>query len=288
MRRRSGHRAIRREDASRLSVSGQRHRGRRRRSSSVTAPASPKETATLTGAPLTGAVERPRLVASDIEALLRTMPAVVSARVVLDAEGAAAREVHVLATTELGPKQIVRNVESAMLARFGARVDHRSISVAQSGAARPEEPQREQPPSPAMAPVVAPPPGRGIYFEDVEVRRSRTAGLACTVTLRIGSDLYTGEASGMESSRARGELAATATVRALGPLLTDGVALAFEDCVAVRVGERTFAFAVVHGRTGRDTTILSGSAEVRDGLETAAVLAVLDATERWMERGGGR
>ena len=253
----------------------------------MTAPASPKETATTPSAPLLGAPERPRFVATDAEALIRTLPGVVSARVVLDGTGAP-REVHVLATTELGPKQVVRNVESAMLARYGARVDHRSISVAQSGAPRVQEQPREQPAPPAMTPVAVPVAGRGIYFEDVEVRRSRTTGLACTVTLRVGSDRYTGEASGMESSRARGELAATATVRALAPLLTDGVALAFEDCIALHVGERTFAFVVVSGRTGRETTALSGSAEVRDGLEIAAVLAVLDATERWMERGGGR
>ncbi len=253
----------------------------------MTAPASPKETAASLSAPLTGAPERPRFAATEAEALIRTLPGVVSARIVVDADGAP-REVHVLATTDLGPKQVVRNVESAMLARFGARVDHRSISVAQSGAPRVAEAPPEQVPSPVMTPVVAPPPGRGIYFEDVEVRRSRTTGLACTVTLRVGVDHYTGEASGMESSRARGELAATATVRALAPLLTDGVALAFEDCVAVHVGERTYAFVVVSGRTGRDTTVLSGSAEVRDGLEIAAVLAVLDATERWMERGGAR
>ncbi|HEX2718807.1 MAG TPA: hypothetical protein VHM67_14085 [Gemmatimonadaceae bacterium] len=253
----------------------------------MTAPASPKETATNLSALTTGVPERPRFVASDAEALIRTLPGVVSARVVTDPDGAP-REVHVLATTELGPKQIVRNVESAMLARFGTRVDHRSISVAQSGTARVAEPVREQSPSPAMTPVVAPPPGRGIYFEDVEVRRSRTTGLACTVTLRVGDERYTGEASGMESSRARGDLAATAAVRAMAPLLTDGVALAVEDCVTVRVGERTYAFVIVNGRSGRDSTVLSGSAEVKDGLETAAVLAVLDATERWMERGGGR
>jgi hypothetical protein len=136
--------------------------------------------------------------------------------------------------------------------------------------------------------AAAPAPGRGIYFEDVEVRRSRSAGLACTVTLRAGADTHTGEASGVETARARGELAATAAVRALAPVLSDGVTLAFESCMVVAAADREFAFVVVSGRSGRETTILSGSCEVRDGVETAAALAVLDATERWMERGGAR
>ena len=230
----------------------------------------------------------------EAEALLRTLPAIASARLLRDADGTV-RDVHVLATTDLAPKQIVRNVESALLARFGIRLDHRAISVAQSATARVAEAARAPAPAPAASPApttvvvkAAPAPGRGIYFEDVEVRRSRSAGLACTVTLRAGADKHTGEASGVETARARGELAATAAVRALSPLLSDGVSLAFESCMVVLAADREFAFVVVSGRSGRETTILSGSCEVRDGVETAAALAVLDATERWMERGGAR
>jgi hypothetical protein len=213
-----------------------------------------------------------------------------------DPEGVV-RDVHVLATTDLSPKQIVRNVESALLARFGIRLDHRAISVAQSATARVAEAAKAPAPAPLSAanatPTVAvisaaPAPGRGIYFEDVEVRRSRSSGLACMVTLRAGAERYTGEASGVETARSRGELAATAAVRALAPLLSDGVNLAFESCMLVAAADREFAFVVVSGRSGRETTILSGSCEVRDGVETAAALAVLDATERWMERGGAR
>lgn len=212
-----------------------------------------------------------------------------------DADGTV-RDVHVLATTDLSPKQIVRNVESALLARFGVRLDHRAISVAQSATARVAEAAKSaSTPAPRPTPAggvqviaAAPAPGRGIYFEDVEVRRSRSAGLACTVTLRAGAEKHMGEASGVETSRARGELAATAAVRALSPLLSDGVTLAFESCALIAAADREFAFVVVSGRSGRETTILSGSCEVRDGVETAAALAVLDATERWMERGGAR
>lgn len=266
----------------------------------MTAPATPPRTAPLSakenpaGDTTIAAPASPAWSTEEAEGLLRTLPAIASARLLRDADGTV-RDVHVLATTDLAPKQIVRNVESALLARFGVRLDHRAISVAQSATARVAEAARA--PAPAAAPAAtaatvvvkaAPAPGRGIYFEDVEVRRSRSAGLACTVTLRAGADRHTGEASGVETARARGELAATATVRALTPLLSDGVSLAFESCMVVSSSDRDFAFVVVSGRSGRETTILSGSCEVRDGVETAAALAVLDATERWMERGGGR
>ena len=57
--------------------------------------------------------------------------------------------------------------------------------------------------------------GRRIYFEDLEVRRSRAKGVTCRVTLRKGDQSYIGEAEGMENERIRIELAARATLSAI-------------------------------------------------------------------------
>ena len=246
----------------------------------MTVPATPPRGATTIDSPASPV----DWAVSDAESLLRSLPGVISAKVVRDDTGAI-KEIHLLATTEYAPKQVVRNVESAMLARFGAHVDHRSVSVARSA----EDVRQAPAPAPAPAPAAASAatPGRGVYFEDVEARRSRRRGLSCTVTLRAGAERYSGEASGAESSRARGELAATATINALRLLLAENVTLSFESCITVEATGRAFAFVVVSGRAGRDTTFLSGSCEVKDSLETAVVLAVLDATERWIERGAG-
>ena len=260
----------------------------------MTVPATPPRGATTIDSPASPV----DWAVSDAESLLRSLPGVISAKVVRDDTGAI-KEIHLLATTEYAPKQVVRNVESAMLARFGAHVDHRSVSVARSAEELRHEPASEPAPAAPIANAAAPiasaaapiasaaAPGRGVYFEDVEARRSRRRGLSCTVTLRAGSERYSGEASGAESSRARGELAATATINALRLLLAENVTLAFESCITVEATGRAFAFVVVSGRAGRDTTFLSGSCEVKDSLETAVVLAVLDATERWIERGAG-
>ena len=43
-----------------------------------------------------------------------------------------------------------------------------------------------------------------------------------------------------------------------------------------------FVFVGVTARWGRDTALLTGSCEIRDSAETASVLAVLDATNRWI------
>src|SRR5512134_3863258 len=64
------------------------------------------------------------------ERLLSALAGVVSARTIADEFGRLV-EIHVLASPDLHPKQIVRNVESALSAGLGVVVDRRIISVAQ-------------------------------------------------------------------------------------------------------------------------------------------------------------
>ena len=59
-------------------------------------------------------------------------------------------------------------------------------------------------------------------------------------------------------------------------------ALALEGAKLIGAFDREFIFVSVAARIGRDTMVLTGSCEVRDSAETSAVLAILDATNRWM------
>ena len=65
------------------------------------------------------------------EELLSTLPGVIAARIIASDTGAV-DEIHVLTGAEVTPKQTVRNIESALIAHLGMRVDHRKISVATS------------------------------------------------------------------------------------------------------------------------------------------------------------
>ena len=225
------------------------------------------------------------------EELLGTLPGVISARIIAGPTGEV-DEIHLLTTAELTPKQTVRNVESALLAHLGMRVSHKKISVATStdANAKPQVPAKPQAQAPApqgevVAVAMGPqPPRRRIYFEDVEVRRSRTKGVTCRVTLRKGEQTYVGEAEGMEHERHRIELAARATLTALQQAEIEGkYLLALEGTKSVDAFEREFVMVGITARAGRDTMLLTGSAEVRESPETAGVLAVLDATNRWTE-----
>ena len=235
------------------------------------------------------------------EELLATLPGVISARI-MAADSGAVEEIHVLTTDSVSPKQTVRNIESALIAHLGMRVSHKKISVAMTS--EPGRPRLSTPsgvsavldqrtssptgvpviPEPAPAPVVAPGPSyprRALYFEDIEVRRSRTRGVLVRVTLRKGDEEYVGEAEGIEVERIRVELAARATIAAIAAS-GETRSFALEGYKMMDAFEREFVFVGVTVRAGRDTVLLTGSAEVRESPETAAVLAVLDATNRWM------
>jgi hypothetical protein len=228
------------------------------------------------------------------EELLATLPGVLNVRIIPGDSGEVS-EVHVLTTTEVSPKQTVRNVESALLAHLGMRVSHKKISVATSEgpAAEAIRAARYTPGfgtpvvSPAAAPAAEVALGkqnkRLLYFEDVEVRRSRASGMTCRVTLRRGDQMFVGEAQGQETHAVRTETAARATMAAVQQADTEGRMLAFEGARIVDAFERQFAFVALTTRFGRESALLTGSAEIKDGIETASVLAVLDATNRWVE-----
>ena len=233
------------------------------------------------------------------EELLSSLSEVVSARIVVDGTGGV-DAIHVLVTGTQTPKQMVRNIESALMAQLGMRVDHRKISVATT-VKRPESPPMPQQavvPDAAVAPVLrqtpmesAPPvpdpqgsPRRELYFEDVEMRGSRTKGMICKVTILRGDERIVGEAEGSETDRSRVELSARATLAAIGMVDSMTRSMTLEGAKVVQAFDRELVLVGVMVRQGRGSTLLTGSCEIRDSAETASALAVLSATNRWVER----
>jgi hypothetical protein len=213
------------------------------------------------------------------EELIASLTDVVSVRISATESGSV-DTIHVLVTGDTPPKQVVRNIESALMAQLGLRVDHRKISIA-STSKRPT-PTGAASATPSEEPA-AQKVGRPVYFEDVEVRGSRARGVTCRVTLRIGAEQFAGEAEeGLQSDRSRVDVAARAALMALATAGPVAGLFSLEGAKVITAFEREFVFAAVSARSGREQVLLTGSCEVRDSAETAAVLAVLDATNRWM------
>lgn len=221
------------------------------------------------------------------EDLLRTLESVVSARIDADQSGGI-EAIHVLVTGELKPKNVVRNIESALAAHFGLRVDHRKVSVAttvkrpQVVAAVEAGGSEEGVEGEAVRGAGR---GRSLYFEDIEIRGSRLKGMVCRVTLRHRDRQCVGEAEGADGGRARVELAARAALAAVGMSDANGRQFVLEGVKVVQAFEHEVVLVGVVVRQGRHGTFLVGSCAVRESEEAAGVMAVLDATNRWVEGG---
>jgi hypothetical protein len=209
------------------------------------------------------------------ENLLTSLEGVLSARVVTTPLGEVS-EVHVLAAAGLSPKQVVRNVESALLAHLGLKVDHRKISVAQTAEVRP---------------IAALEAGavreranrRTVLFEELGVvAGERAQRVVVAVGVTSADRTETGRAEAADTPRGRLEAAARATAAALERLVEKGT-LGVEEVRLVTAVDRTVVLVVVRAMAGRDARVLTGTAEVRESAERSAVFAVLDATNRWVD-----
>jgi hypothetical protein len=209
------------------------------------------------------------------ENLLTSLEGVLSARVVTTPLGEVS-EVHVLAGAGLQPKQLVRNIESALLAQLGLKIDHRKISVAQTADVKPIEALEQ-------GAVRERAMHRAALFEQLQVAPGRRPHrVTIRVSLSFLGHTETAEEESSDTPRSKVDAAARAAVSVLDALLSDH-SVALEGARIVEAFDREFVMVAVQGLGGREALLLIGTAEIKESAERAAVFAVLDATNRWAE-----
>lgn len=222
----------------------------------------------------------------DAERLLLSLKGVVSARLVTR-PGGEVEEVHLLTTEEVTPKQTVRNVESALLAHMDLAVDHRKISVAQTKDRPAPEPEQELP----VRLLPDPPVGQTrLLFQGHQVETERSHQVKHRVEIEWNGERYTGTASAADLPRTRLEAVSKATLEAVGAALmkeleggsSAGVTLALDGVKVVDAFDRQFVLVAVNAMAGRDVTPLAGATVVEVSSDRAAILATLQATDRWV------
>lgn len=202
-----------------------------------------------------------RVPAGQVEEVIRRLRDVLSVRVVVDKNGAI-QEVHVVVSSNRSPKQVVRDIESALLASHGIVVDHRKISVAQMQGAWVRSARNR------------------LRVADVVLTINGTKAEA-SVCLQRGSETFVGQVAGQGSQSNQLRLIAAATVRAVEQAcrMTDQIAV--EDInPSVMVAGRQVVVAVVNMLSQYGEDVLTGSALLRSDLNRAVVNAVLDALNR--------
>ena len=120
-------------------------------------------------------------------------------------------------------------------------------------------------------------------FKHLEVRPSdRPQRVQMRVTLAFGEKEAHAEEVGTDTTRNRVEAAARAAATCLDDLLPDN-SIALEGAQIIEAFDRKFVLVACHGLGGREAQLLTGTCEIRESAERSAVLAVLDATNRWVD-----
>jgi hypothetical protein len=197
----------------------------------------------------------------EIEAALSKMPGVRAVRLVTD-EQQTPTEVHVIATQEKSPKQLVRDVQTVSMAQFGLELDHRIVSIVQFPDLSPLGPNESRP--------------------AIEQISTSVRGNQATVKVSLIRDnkIAEGEASGANTRESLVRLGATAAIKAIVQVLDRRYNVEIDHAGTQRVGAHDLAVVTIslHGPHGSMT--LSGSAMMGEMAVESIVRAVLDAINR--------
>jgi hypothetical protein len=243
-----------------------------------------------------------------IEATLRRIAGTQEVGIEIAADGTIT-QISITADDNVQPKAMVRNVEAALKANFDLRVDHKRISIALmarpplppafDGTARaPHLASDAQPPSSRVAVSVpsapsltspsdmsqstAAPPARPYTLESVNIDHGRSAAKGVRVVLVRGTDTFTGSATATQAPMELEHLAALAALDALAQIEGRELALRLEGAKLQTAFDRPCVVVSVATPQSGTQSPLMGIARVIDRVEVAAVLAVLDATNRWL------
>ncbi|MDD3214839.1 MAG: hypothetical protein PHY64_14305 [Eubacteriales bacterium] len=200
--------------------------------------------------------------------LLLKLPDVFAANILMDGEDSV-REVHIVAGLGRNPKLISRDVQSALLAAFDLRVDHRVISIAQLATnpfEAPDQPERSE---------------GGMRIQCMEVStRVEEKHYHVSVRLRHGEHDFQGEAVCRNTATQCMRAAAQATLNAVHGFLGIDDLFTVTAAQSTVVGGTAIALTLLEYSFAKEDRLLIGSAQQGEDFAVGFVKSTLDAMNR--------
>lgn len=196
-----------------------------------------------------------------VETAIRNLSGVLAARLVSGFERPV-DELHVVATPERNPKQLVRDIQSLLFARFNISIDHRVVSIVA---------------------FEAPPEGFG-PGDRVEITHvsATQQGLELLAGVHVtdGETIHEGSASGPASAAGRRRAIARSALDAAGSLLSPTESVEIEGVTVAPILGHEVAITLVHFYGPRGSRTVSGTSIVQGDENLAVARSVLDAVNR--------
>lgn len=195
------------------------------------------------------------------EDVIKKIKDVISVKINTSSDGSIS-EIHVLANSNRSPKQIVRDIESALIACFGSNIDHKKISIAQVG----EE-------------VISRSHLR-LKVNGIDVRKSDVT-YEVTVSL-IGPEnaIYEGKAMGGISLKNLMKLSAQATLDAVHKFLNKDYVFNLEEVMSYKISDKEAIAVLISSSINGQEEYFLGSTLLKQDKPESTARATLDAINR--------
>lgn len=169
------------------------------------------------------------------------------------------REIHILASTGRNIKQLVRDIQSAIHAKYGINIDYKIISIAQINEREHKEAR--------------------LTMNEIAIKRMDNA-IEATVTFEFNHQKYVGTSVKVKSLKNKYKALAEASLLALENYLGIEKGLYLEGIEKVIVaGETLFVCVIGFASNGREE-ILTGSSIISADENESVVKSVLSAVNR--------
>jgi hypothetical protein len=221
----------------------------------------------------------------DVENRLCQIKNIKAARIIKDEENNI-EEIHILALPNKGPKQLVRDIESALIVEYGIPINHRKISIAQiendeisnNGNGKQKEEQEEKQEEKTEKKTEKDKSRLKIININAD---TRDTNVKVKVVLGINQAELEGLAEGSVSKSGRMRLVSMAALDAINKSVNNqSCNFVVEDVGIFNLAHERIAVACVAAIDSSGEQIYSGSAVVKKNEKDAIVRATLDAINR--------
>ena len=196
-----------------------------------------------------------------IEDVIKRIKGVISCNVVISNEDGKIQEIHVLSESSRLPKQMVRDIESAVMAELNIPLDHKKISVAQI--------KQSEPPSKYSR----------LIIDSVDINGSKN-WLTSRVSVKLGEFTFNGHAEGPNSKSNRDRVIAAATCQSIETVLDQKLRFVVEEVTWTNLSSCEIATVVLSCVSENSIERVVGSCLFATDKDITIVKAVLDALNR--------
>lgn len=199
---------------------------------------------------------------SDYQSIINKISGVLNSKVVIDKNNIV--EIHILANNARSPKQIVRDIESSLLAAFNYRIDRKKVSIAQIQADDHDSLRR-------------------IKFIGVTLKTYDNT-VECSVKLLYQDEEYSVTQIGINTAANRRKIVADTTVKAVEKILGQAFVFDIQDVILSSSNDVTFVSVLVNMIFEGSEETMVGSAVVKNDINETIAKSTLDAINRRVQK----